>query len=518
MDKKSALLCSEAVRAYREAMLADPYRPTWHFAIPDDNGDPGDPNGAFYADGRYHLMYLYRNTAKGAYHWGHVSSADLLHWRHHPDALTGEDGDDGCFSGGAFVDDDGCAYLTFWKLLPKGEHPKDNGGIGLAKAYPPYEHWERMEPIALNETEWGILETEQDGKPLHLACADPSNIWKSGDVYYMQTGNLLLLNKYGRAENSDPAFRGDHTDLFRSRDLVKWEYVGRFYENPHKDDDYPDDTEDDMCPSFLPLPDAKSGGSLTNEYLQLFISHNRGAQYYIGKWDAANERFLPAEHGRFTWRDIACFAPEALIDGKNRQIAWYWLRDYPEDAFQTYGWNGVYSFPRVLWRENGVLRMAPAEEIELLASHECRMGSVPLASPKEIPVLDGASFRLRAEIAVGDAEKVGFFVRADDTERTEIFYDRQNKKLVVNTEKSGCVGWHVQENAPFALDEGELLQLDILVDHSVVEVYANERQAIARHVFPAHPERAVRVYAFAENGTAETRSLTVWRMEPSNPY
>ena len=76
-------------REYRELMLSDPYRPTYHFAIPDDDGRPGDPNGAFYADGRYHLMYLYRRRSTNAFHWGHISSRDLLHWRSHPDAIGG---------------------------------------------------------------------------------------------------------------------------------------------------------------------------------------------------------------------------------------------------------------------------------------------------------------------------------------------------------------------------------------------------------------------------------------------
>ena len=75
-------------RRYRERLLADPYRPAYHFAIPDDLGIPGDSNGAFYADGIYHLMYLYKNCETEAFHWGHLSSIDLLHWRNHPDALT----------------------------------------------------------------------------------------------------------------------------------------------------------------------------------------------------------------------------------------------------------------------------------------------------------------------------------------------------------------------------------------------------------------------------------------------
>lgn len=105
-----------ATREYREKLLKDPYRPVYHFAIPDDDGRPGDSNGAFFADGIYHLMYLYRNSKTEGFHWGHMSSLDLLHWRHHADALTVYEGDKGCFSGGAFVDDDKTVYLTFWKF------------------------------------------------------------------------------------------------------------------------------------------------------------------------------------------------------------------------------------------------------------------------------------------------------------------------------------------------------------------------------------------------------------------
>jgi len=40
----------EAVRSarlLRERFLADPYRPGYHFCVPEDMGMPGDPNGAF---------------------------------------------------------------------------------------------------------------------------------------------------------------------------------------------------------------------------------------------------------------------------------------------------------------------------------------------------------------------------------------------------------------------------------------------------------------------------------------
>jgi len=81
-------------RQLRERFLADVYRPGYHFVVPEDLGIPGDPNGAFFANGRYHLMYLYNRRQVG-FCWGHVSSHDLIHWRHHPDAIGPGDGDEG---------------------------------------------------------------------------------------------------------------------------------------------------------------------------------------------------------------------------------------------------------------------------------------------------------------------------------------------------------------------------------------------------------------------------------------
>ena len=163
--------------------FGDPYRPSYHFTI-NKCGLPGDPNGAFFADGTYHLMYLYYNDSDSAYHWGHVSSKDLIRWKHHPDALTGYRGDRGAYSGGAFLDDDGTAYLTFWKF-PSEQPDGDAGGIALARSLPPYDNWERIEPLAVEccRDTWGLADVSFDGEIRRVGCSDPSNIWKNGDYY-----------------------------------------------------------------------------------------------------------------------------------------------------------------------------------------------------------------------------------------------------------------------------------------------------------------------------------------------
>ena len=459
----------------------------------------------------YHLMYLYRSAETDGFHWGHASSRDLLHWRHHPDALTVHEGDRGCYSGGAFVDDDKTAYLSFWKFAAT-DPAKDRSGIGLACAKPPYIHWERMEPIAVNASAWGVTNMEIDGETVHLACADPSNIWKMNGRYYMQLGNKRVLDLYGREENSPEKYQGAWTDLFRSDDLKSWQYVGRFYDHLHfPNADWPDATEDDMCPSFLPLYDAPEGGNFTGKYLQLFISHNKGCQYFVGVMDG--EEFIPQYHGRMTRKNRDFFAPEALVDDRNRHIMWTWMHDYRKDDYDRFGWSGVYSFPRLLWWKNEQLHMAPAPELELLQFNHQQLNDL-----KEdcVPIHNGERFRLKSVWNMTEGDQAGFRVRVgDDGSHTDIYYDRTAEMLVMDTTQSGGESVAVKEEMPLTLDKDEPLMLDIFVDHSVIEVYANERQAICRDIFPTDPEKATGVSVIGDHH--DLTQLDAWELFPSNP-
>ena len=44
------------VRAHRERLLKDPFRPGYHFTVPEGVAVPFDPNGAIFWQGRYHLF------------------------------------------------------------------------------------------------------------------------------------------------------------------------------------------------------------------------------------------------------------------------------------------------------------------------------------------------------------------------------------------------------------------------------------------------------------------------------
>ncbi len=503
----------QSTRLLREKLLADPYRPGYHFCIPEDNGMPGDANGCFFANGRYHLMYLYNRSGVG-FSWGHLSSKDLVHWRHHPDAIGPGDGDEGCFSGGAFVDDDGTAYLSYWMLW-------GDKGIGLARSRD--RHYDRWEKLAANpvikSTEWGLTEVlDEAGQPLIYGSADPTNIWKQDGRYYICTGNLLVLNKYGRGPDSPAEMRGDRLYLLESDDLASWRYRGVFYErNP----EWTEESEDNMCPSFLPLPRRPDGGEPSGKYLLLFISHNLGCQYYIGDYDTRNQRFLPDHHGRMTWVDNTYFAPEALVDDRGRQIMWAWLTDNPGNEAAR-GWSGVYGLPRSLWLgDDGTLRMAPVEELTTLRCAEQSWRDIALADEtwQALEGIRGDSCELEIVVDQTTATKVGVLVRAsaDLSTRVALYYDSAAQRLCFDSTRCGSEGRPVLEQAPFQLRDGEPLKLRIFVDKSVVEVYANDRQAICRRVFPERRD-SLGVVLFATGGSARASSVTAWEMMPSNPY
>lgn len=516
-----------ATRQFRERLLADPYRPAYHFSFPEGDGRPGDPNGAFYHNGRYHLMYLYNREGVG-FSWGHVSSTDLLHWRHHPDAIMPGDGDEGCFSGGAFVDDDGAAILSYWMLW-------GNKGIGLAKSTDHnFDHWKKQEnnPI-IKSTEWGITDMKNaDGKLFHIGSADPSNIWKKDGKYYLLTGNLLVLRKYGSRGADLPAnmddgpalpadsvnYQGDHLYLFSSDNLQEWKYQHEFYTSDRK---WTAKTEDNMCPSFLPLPASPDGGKPSGRHLLLFISHNKGAQYYVGKY--SGDLFYPDNHGRMTWNDNGYFAPEALVDSKGRQIMWSWIfDDRPDSIINHYGWTGTYGLPRSLWvGDDGALKMQPVKELQNLRMNESVIEAVSVKSGSEVKLKKPGYELMELEITFNpnSAQQYGVKLNTseDGREETVIYYDNTDKKLKFDTRKSGLAyGRKIIEEAPLDLKNGEPLVLRIFIDKSIVEVFANDHQAIARMVYPTLGGKGISL--FSKGGDVKVKTLKAWELNPANPY
>lgn len=355
----------------------------------------------------------------------------------------------------------------------------------------------------------------EEGVPFY-GFADPSNIWKKDGRYYMLTGNLLVLNKIGRATNAPPAEQGDRLYPFVSDDLKAWKYLHCFYD---RKPEWTDRSEDNMCPSFLPLPSGPAGGAAERKTSPAVHQSQQRLPSTVGNYQ--NDRFYPDNHGRMTWTDNTYFAPEALMDGQGRQIMWAWLLDNPSGEKEK-GWSGVYGLPRSLWLgDDGTLRMQPVKELERLRCHEKSWNDLALAAgeTRALEGVAGDACELEIEIEVGTAQQSGLKARAStrSEEETLLYYDADKKELVFDSTRSGKEGRKVIERAPFALKPGEPLKLRVFVDKSVVEIFANDRQAISRRVYPTRGD-SLGLVLFANGGSARFKSVKAWDMMASNPF
>ncbi len=132
----------------------------------------------------------------------------------------------------------------------------------------------------------------------------------------------------------------------------------------------------------------------------------------------------------------------------------------------------------------------------------------------------GNSIELSLEMVPGGASQFGVEVcrSPDGEERTLVFYDAVEKKLKVDTRRSSLGGGPKKvEAAPFELKPGETLTLRVFVDRSVIEVFANDRQAVARRIYPSRAD-SVGVSLFSRGGSTRVRKLEAWQMMPSNAY
>ena len=227
---------------------------------------------------------------------------------------------------------------------------------------------------------------------------------------------------------------------------------------------------------------------------------------------------------RLSWVDNTYFALESPLAPDGRRILWGWIFDQRDGPTKkASGWSGELALPRELTLgEDNRLRQRPLEELKRLRFNEQTQQNLALAADKEIvlPKISGNTIELEIQIEPQAAKQVGVKIcrSPDREEETLILYDAAEQKLKVDSTKSGLAeGRKVVEAAPFALKPGEPLMLRMFVDRSVVEVFANDRQAITRRIYPARPD-SLGVAVFANGGAAQGKSVKAWQMAPSNAY
>ncbi len=311
-----------------------------------------DPNGPFRWRGRHHLFYQHNPDAPvhANVHWGHVSSADLVEWEHHPVALTPTPGgpdEAGCWSG-CVVDDDGVPTAVYTGV---DRHHTGLGAICLARAVVPED------------------ETLTDWKPLPT----PVVSGPPADLDVVMFRDPFVFRSGGRRWALVGAGHGDGTPsvlLYDCDDLSDWRFAGVFLDgnDPVAADAFGDKAVGWECPQLY----SAEGGDWVL-VLSLWDGDPCSTGYLTGRLEPCVEgelRFAPRTGGRLDHgRDF--YAP-AVLQEPDRALMWGWsweARD--QDEVDRAGWAGVLTAPRVVdVHPDGALRVGPAPELELLHAAE----------------------------------------------------------------------------------------------------------------------------------------------------
>jgi len=460
----------------RERLAGDPQRPGYHF-LPPSNW-MNDPNGVSQWDGKYHLFYQYNPLAArwGVIHWGHAVSADLVHWADLPIALAptpdGPDAD-GCWSG-CIVNNSGVPTMVYTGVRDGVQRPclaTSADGLLTWNKYP-------GNPVI------AAPPADVDQHDFRDHC-----IWQAGDDWYQVIG--------GKIDGV-----GGAALLYRSRDLIEWEYLhplcvgeqaatGTIWE----------------CPDFFPLGD--------KHVLLISPIPLRKTLYLVGTY--AEQHFTPERVGVVD-AGGHFYAPQSMRDTQGRRLLWGWLWEgRAEQAQLAAGWAGVMSLPRVLTLlPDGAVGFAPAPELAALRAQAWSWHDLQLTSAAThvLAEVQSESLEIMAEFAPNAATAFGIDVRcsADGSERTRIIYDRARQRLEIDRSLSSAddADQHDTYGDRLALEAGESLTLRVFVDHSVLEVFANGRLCLTSRIYPA--ETSLSVALFAQAGSVNVSALHAWNM------
>ncbi|KAL0927636.1 hypothetical protein M5K25_001828 [Dendrobium thyrsiflorum] len=513
-----------------------------------------DPNGPVFYKGWYHLFYQYNcgGAIWGNITWGHAVSRDLTHWLHLPVAMVPDHWYDinGVWTGSATVLPNGNLIMLYTgstntttqvQCLVVPTNPAD----------PLLIHWHKHEanPILLPPP--SVL--PHDFRDPTTAWTDPSD-------------PSTFLVAIGSKDDSSNRHAGV-AYVYATRDFLSYHLLPGVLHTVVGTGMW-------ECIDFFPvsvdgqagLDTSEKAGERIKHILKASIDDDRHDYYAIGRYDANENKWVPddAEKDvgiglRYDWGKF--YAAKTFYDHhKSRRVLWGWVGE--TDSEQTdvsKGWASIMSIPRTILFDSKTgrnLLFWPVEEVNFLRTKSYEFSSidvlpgsiVPLNMPAEAAQIDieaefevektavtmaveadvgyncstsdGASGRgllgpfgllVLADKDLGEQTATYFYlsVSIDGTIQTHFCQDETRSSRASDIVKR-VVGYTVP------VLHGEMLTVRILVDHSIVESFAQGgRSAITSRVYPTKAFHSAKVFLF-NNATAASvtaKSIKIWEME-----
>ena len=424
------------------ALIEEKYRPLYHHT--PKRGWMNDPNGMFYKDGVWHLFYQYNpyGSMWGNMHWGHSSSADLVHWK-----------------------DEGVALAPdAWGTMFSGSCVTDNGNIVAmytTSRPTPFGGDVQAQCIAYSKDD-GKTFTKYEGNPVLTAedkdFRDPRPFWNED----IKAWNLILAV-------------GQEMRIYSSPDLKEWKYESSFGK------EYGCHGGVWECPDLFPIgqpkkwvlicninPGGPFGGSATQYFVGQFDGHKFTCEHQDTRW---------MDYGKDHYATVSfCNAPD------NRRTVMAWMSNWQyANQVPTMQFRSANSVPRDLgmfeYKGEFYVSVVPSKEMLSLRGDKAKQPTEAC----EIVV----DVKKQAEIVLSNARG----------EQVVMRYDAAKQTFSMDRTKSGDVSFSADfpcvTEAP---TYGTVKQLRIFIDRCSVEAFdAEGKMAMTNLVFPTEPYNNIKV-------------------------
>ena len=507
----------------------DYYRPSSHFT--PLYGWMNDPNGMVYKDGEYHLYFQYNpyGSKWGNMHWGHAVSKDLVHWEHLDPAIA-RDPVGHIFSGSSVIDKKNTAGFGRDAIIAIYTNSSENLGQVQCIAY---------------SNDNGRTFTKYEGNPV-LTPFDGLKDFRDPKVFWYEKGKCWYMIVSADKE----------TRFYKSKNLKKWTYVSAFGKGLGQQ---PCQYE---CPDFFQLP---VNGDKKKMKWVMTMNINPGCwfggsatEYFVGDFDGKN--FTCPDAHDVKWLDWGKdhYATVTFSNTGDRVLGITWMSNWQYANLTPFKQNrGANGLPRELklYEKNGKYYISEdvAPEVYALRKDTKSLADASVADAKDLKGvaanMEGA-FEIEADVTPDANGIAGIEISNNKRERTMIYFDMKQGKVVMDRTESGLtdfgkqsvphdieLAWDKQlaaegkeparitnsinyKNdfalatwAPLSLceDGKKTYHVDIFVDKSSVELFVDGgRIAMTNLVFPVAPYENVKLYT--QDGKAEFKNLKVHKL------
>ncbi len=488
------------------------WKPRIHFtASPAWNNDP---NGPIYFNGQYHLFFQNNPYGDewGHMSWGHAVSGDLLHWSKLPVALPEADG---VMNFNGTVVEDRANTSGFC-----GASSKTPGGC-LVAVYTgdskPTPNEERQNQNVAYSRDGGMTWTRYDKNPvLDLILKDfrdPKIFWHEPSHSWVM---LVVVSDRHIVQ------------IYRSPDLTHWKFASEFGPAGATGGVW-------ECPDLMNLDVRDAHGNRVGSHWMMSVNLNPGGvaggsgdQYFLGQFDGTHfvEDHPHSENLWVDWgKDFYASTSFANIPAGANRLWIAWMNNWQYAGMTpTLPGRGEMTIARRLY-----LRQETAKDgaKSLILVQEPELPSVTGAAPKGTLTVDEANrkfagkepgdgvYLLRATLEPGSAAETGVRLRRSASnasevaeEETVVGIDRAKGEIFVDRKRSGYVSFSpdfpVRTTAPLKHPEAGAVSLQILVDRSSVEVFAEDGETVLTNlIYPSDSSEGLAFYASGTPSGAE---------------